>query len=48
MQYWLDLTADQLDSKKHMEVVEWLKKDHGMGHGHANAVVAYVKASLAD
>ena len=47
IQYWLDLVVDQLDSKRHMEVVEWLKTEHGMGHGHANAIVAYVKASLA-
>lgn len=46
IQYWLDLVAEQLDSKKHMEVVEWLKTEHGMGHGHANAIVAYVKAAL--
>lgn len=26
---------------KHMELVEMLKRDHGMGHGHANAVVAH-------
>lgn len=29
-----------------MEVVTWLKKEYGMGHGHANAIVAYVKAKL--
>ncbi|MDN4480648.1 DUF4287 domain-containing protein [Demequina muriae] len=47
VQDWLDLAADRLDDHRHMEVVEWLKSDHGLGHGHANAIVAYVKAKLA-
>lgn len=46
IQHWLDLAADRLDDHRHMEVVEWLKTEHGMGHGHANAVVGYVKAKL--
>lgn len=47
IQEWLDLVADRLDEHRHMEVVGWLKSEYGMGHGHANAVVGYVKAKLA-
>ena len=29
---------------KHMELVNWLKADYDMGHGHANALVAHTLA----
>ncbi|MBF6047801.1 DUF4287 domain-containing protein [Streptomyces sp. NRRL B-1677] len=42
---WKDLIrASSLT--KHMELVGWLKAGHGMGHGHANALVAHTLAEL--
>ena len=43
MDYWFGLLKPKT-SLKHMEMVAFLKTDHGMGHGHANAVVAYFRA----
>ncbi|WP_460125854.1 DUF4287 domain-containing protein [Pseudomonas sp. S2_C03] len=42
--HWLSLLAT-INDKKHMEMVTWLKNEHAMGHGHANALVAYYLAS---
>ena len=41
--HWLTL-ARQRSGARHMEVVNWLKSEHGLSHGHANAIVAYVRA----
>jgi hypothetical protein len=44
--HWLALATGRLGESTHMAVVDWLKTEHGMGHGHANAVVAHAKASM--
>lgn len=38
---WFELIRARAGSK-HMELVAWLKDAHEMGHGHANALVAFV------
>jgi hypothetical protein len=40
---WLALVRARPE-EKHMETVSWLKAEHGMGHGHASAIVAHVRA----
>jgi hypothetical protein len=41
--HWLALIRDH-GPAPHMQIVDWLKTTHGLGHGHANALVAYVRA----
>ncbi len=44
--HWLGLVQQQAD-RTHMQIVTWLKETHGLGHGHANAIVAHVRAETA-
>ena len=47
VQEWVNLVGKRLEEgSTHMEVVAWLKTQHSIGHGHANAVVAWVKSRL--
>lgn len=43
MDHWFAIVEKHLDLK-HMEIVNVLKTEHAMGHGHANAIAAYVLA----
>ena len=43
VKHWLKI-LDAVRDKKHMEQVAFLKFEHKMGHGHANALVAYHRA----
>lgn len=40
--HWFDLLKNKKELK-HMEMVSWLKEEHQIGHGHANAIVAYYR-----
>lgn len=41
--HWFEV-LDAVRDRKHMEQVAFLKSEHKIGHGHANALVAYHRA----
>jgi hypothetical protein len=43
--HWKSLLK-KMKGARHSEMVAMLKNDHGMGHGHANAIVAHHRAEL--
>ncbi|MFH8385299.1 DUF4287 domain-containing protein [Kitasatospora sp. NPDC018058] len=40
---WVDLIRSS-PLTRHMELVKWLKTEHGLSHGHAYALVAHTLA----
>lgn len=44
--YWLDL-INSSPLTRHKPLVDWLKAEYGIGHGHATALVGYALAQRA-
>ncbi len=41
-EYYL-LEAKKMGLTTHKELLNWLKEDCGLGHGHANAIILYIQ-----
>jgi hypothetical protein len=46
IEHWIELIHAHAPAK-HLELVNWLKIDYGLGHGHANALVAHALGARA-
>ena len=41
---WVEMIKSSPLQRRHTELVNWLKSEHAIGHGHANALVAHTLA----
>jgi hypothetical protein len=46
IEHWIELIRAHAPAK-HMELVNWLKADYGIGHGHANALAHHALGARA-